>query len=119
MIKNEENKKMERNDIVNNSNDLSSSTLPESCKKMRYRKDAKGNLIIRKKIQIKKSKHHAYFIDKINPNKSLVTIIDIENYKQYNLESEGEIEEINKTEEEQKLFGNEQIVFSNRCCDVF
>ena len=42
MIKNDENKKVTGSDI---SNELNSSTRPTSFQKMKYRKDAKGNLI--------------------------------------------------------------------------
>ena len=120
MIKNEENKKVTGSDINNNSNELSSSTRPTSFQKMKFRKDAKGNLILKKKMQIKKTKHHAYFIDKINPEKQLVTTINIENYKKYNLEGEEEVEEDSKKEEENKqLISEAQIVKSNGCCKIF
>ena len=120
MIKNEENKKVTGSDINNNSNELTSSTRPTSFQKMKFRKDAKGNLILKKKIQIKKTKHHAYFIDKINPEKQLVTTINIESYKKYNLEGEEEVEEESKKEEENKqLISEAQIVKSNGCCKIF
>ena len=122
MIKNDDNKKMIGCDTINNSNDFNSSTRPTSFQKMKFRKDAKGNLILKKKIQIKKSKHHAYFIDKLNPKKDLVTIIDIESYKKYNLDNEDEIEEEIKDvtqEEENQLVSDKQIVKSNRCCEIF
>ena len=122
MIKNDDNKKMIGCDTINNSNDFNSSTRPTSFQKMKFRKDAKGNLILKKKIQIKKSKHHAYFIDKLNPKKDLVTIIDIESYKKYNLDNEDEIEEEIKDltqEEENNLVSDKQIIKSNRCCEIF
>ena len=122
MIKNDDNKKMIGCDTINNSNDFNSSTRPTSFQKMKFRKDAKGNLILKKKIQIKKSKHHAYFIDKLNPKKDLVTIIDIESYKKYNLDNEDEIEEEIKDvtqEEENQLVSDKQIIKSNRCCEIF
>ena len=120
MIKNEENKKVTGSDINNNSNELSSSTRPTSFQKMKFRKDAKGNLILKKKMQIKKTKHHAYFIDKINPEKQLVTTINIESYKKYNIEGEEEVEEELKKEEENKqLISEAQIVKSNGCCKIF
>jgi len=122
MIKNDDNKKVIGSDTINNSNDFNSSTRPTSFQKMKFRKDAKGNLILKKKIQIKKSKHHAYFIDKLNPKKDLVTIIDIESYKKYNLDNEDEIEEEIKDvtqEEENQLVSDKQIVKSNRCCEIF
>ena len=119
MIKNEENKKVTGSDIVNNSNEFNASTRPTTFQKMKFRKDAKGNLILKKKIQIKKTKHHAYFIDALDPKKSLVTIIDIESYKKYNLDNEDEIEEETeptKEEEEKQLISDAKIVKSNRCC---
>ena len=122
MIKNVDNKKVIGSDTINNSNDFNSSTRPTSFQKMKFRKDAKGNLILKKKIQIKKSKHHAYFIDKLNPKKDLVTIIDIESYKKYNLDNEDEIEEEIKDvtqEEENQLVSDKQIIKSNRCCEIF
>ena len=122
MIKNDDNKKVIGSDTINNSNDFNSSTRPTSFQKMKFRKDAKGNLILKKKIQIKKSKNHAYFIDKLNPKKYLVTIIDIESYKKYNLDNEDEIEEEIKDvtqEEENQLVSDKQIVKSNRCCEIF
>ena len=122
MIKNDENKKMIGCESINNSNDFNSSTRPTSFQKMKFRKDAKGNLILKKKIQIKKSKHHAYFIDKLNPKKDLATIIDIESYKKYNLDNEDEIEEEIKDvtqEEENQLVSDKQIIKSNRCCEIF
>jgi hypothetical protein len=122
MIKNDDNKKVIGSDTINNSNDFNSSTRPTSFQKMKFRKDAKGNLILKKKIQIKKSKHHAYFIDKLNPKKDLVTIIDIESYKKYNLDNEDEIEEEIKDvtqEEENQLVSDKQIIKSNRCCNIF
>jgi hypothetical protein len=119
MIKNEENKKVTGSDIVNNSNEFNASTRPTTFQKMKFRKDAKGILILKKKIQIKKTKHHAYFIDTLDPKKSLVTIIDIESYKKYNLDNEDEIEEETeptKEEEEKQLISDAKIVKSNRCC---
>ena len=119
MIKNEENKKVTGSDIVNNSNEFNASTRPTTFQKMKFRKDAKGILILKKKIQIKKTKHHAYFIDALDPKKSLATIIDIESYKKYNLDNEDEIEEETeptKEEEEKQLISDAKIVKSNRCC---
>ena len=119
MIKNEENKKVTGSDIVNNSNEFNASTRPTTFQKMKFRKDAKGILILKKKIQIKKTKHHAYFIDTLDPKKSLVTIIDIESYKKYHLDNEDEIEEETeptKEEEEKQLISDAKIVKSNRCC---
>ena len=120
MIKNEDNKKATASDIVNNSTEFNASTRPTTFQKMKFRKDAKGNLILKKKIQIKKTKHHAYFIDKIDSKKSLVTIIEIESYKKYNLDNEDEIEENNDTtkEEEKQLISDAKIEKSKQCCCI-
>ena len=112
--------KVTGSDINNNSNELSSSTRPTSFQKVKFRKDAKGNLILKKKMQIKKTKHHIYFIDKIDSTKELATIINIESYKKYNLEGEEEVEEeIKKEEENKQLISESQIVKSNGCCNLF
>ena len=79
MIKNEENKKGNVASDYNNSNEFSS-TSPTSLQK-KFRKDAKGNLILKKKFPIKKTKHHAYLVDSISPDKQVANIIDIESYK--------------------------------------
>ena len=122
MIKNDENKKVTGSDIINNSNDFNSSTRPTSFQKKKFRKDAKGNLILKKKIQIKKSKHHLYFIDELDPKKSLISTIEIESFKKYNLDNEDEIEEekdITQEENEKKeLISDKQIIKSNRCCVI-
>ena len=117
MIKNEENKKVTASDIVNNSTEFNASTRPTTFQKMKFRKDAKGILILKKKIQIKKTKHHAYFIDALDPKKSLVTIIDIESYKKYNLE-DGEIEENNPPNENEEI-QEEKSQTKQRCCLIF
>ena len=113
--------KVTGSDINNNSNnDLSVSTRPTTFQK-KYRKDAKGNLIMKKKMNIKKTKHHISFVDKINSAKDLVTIIDIESYKKYNLENENEIEEeeeTNKIEEKKQLVGEANIVTTHGCCVI-
>ena len=108
-------------DINNNSNnDLSVSTRPTSFQK-KFRKDAKGNLILKKKIQIKKTKHHISFIDKLDTSKNLVSIIDIESYKKYNLQNEDEIveeEENNVKEDNKQLEGETNIVTTHGCCII-
>ena len=115
--------KVTGSDINNNSNnDLSVSTRPTSFQK-KFRKDAKGNLILKKKMQIKKTKHHISFIDKIKKKKDLVTIIDIESYKKYNLENEDEIVEENNNnnnikEDNKQLVGETNIVTTHGCCTI-
>ena len=113
MIKNEDNKKGIGTDDNNNSNEISS-TEPTSLQK-KFRKDAKGNIILKKKLPIKKTKHHAYLIDEINPEKNVANIIDIESYKKYNLEEEIEEEE---KESEEKL-EESKTVTSQGCCIIF
>ena len=115
MIKNDDNNKGGLgSELYNNSLDFSSNT-PTSQKKVR--KDAKGNLILKKKFPVKKTKYHAYFIDSINKNKNLVNLIEIESYKKYNLDEPVEEEQEN-TKEEEKLEESKDIV-SQKCCYIF
>jgi len=116
MIKNDENKRGIGSDDNNNSNEFSS-TAPTSLQK-KFRKDAKGNLILKKKFPIKKTKHHAYLIDVINPKENIANIIDIESYKKYNLEGDEEIEEENEKENEEKLEESKAVV-TQGCCIIF
>ena len=116
MLKNEDNRKGIVNDDYNNNSYEFSSTAHNSIKK-KFRKDAKGNLILKKKFPIKKTKHHAYLIDAISPEKKLANVIDIESYKKYNLEGEEEIEE-DENENEGKLEESKSVV-SKRCCFIF
>ena len=109
MTKNDENK----SDIYNNSYEFSSK-VQTSPKKVR--KDAKGNLILKKKFPVKKTKHHIYFLDKINENQKLADIIDVESYKKYNLDEPVEEEEVEK--EEEKL-EESKVVVSQKCCTIF
>ena len=116
MIKNDDNKKeigrIPSDEHNSNSNEFSSA---QTSLQKKFRKDAKGNLILKKKIPIKKTKHHAYFADVINPGKNLAIIIDVESYKKYNLEEE--IEEEDK-ESEEKL-EESKTVTSQGCCIIF
>jgi hypothetical protein len=105
-------------DINNNSNnDLSVSTRPTSFQK-KFRKDAKGNLILKKKFPIKKTKHHAYLVDSVSPDKKLANVVDIESYKKYNLDGDEEIEEDYEKEKEEKL-EESKVVTSQGCCITF
>ena len=114
MIKNDENKRGIGSDINNNSNELNS-TAPASLQK-KFRKDAKGNLILKKKISIKKPKHHAYLIDDIYPDKKIANIIYIESYKKYNLDEEIEEEDSEKPEEK---IEDSKVVTLHGCCIIF
>ena len=117
MIKNEENKKGNVASDYNNSNEFSS-TAPTSLQK-KFRKDAKGNLILKKKFPIKKTKHHAYLVDSISPDKQVANVIDIESYKKYNLEVDDEIEEENEKENNEEKLEESKVVVSQGCCNIF
>ena len=119
MLNNDYNKKVTGSEINNISNEYSPSSRPASLKN-KFRKDAKGNLILKKKINIKKSKHHINFIDKVNSEKDFATIINIESYKKYNVENEEEIEENNNEieEENNKLDVEKNVVATNGCCTI-
>ena len=80
------------------------------------RKDAKGNLILKKKFPIKKTKHHAYLVDSVSPDKKLANVVDIESYKKYNLDEE--IEEDYEKEKEEKL-EESNVVTTHGCCIAF
>ena len=114
MIKNEDNKKILGSDYNNNSNEISS-TAPASLQK-KFRKDAKGNLILKKTFPIKKTKHHAYLVDSVSPDKKLANVVDIESYKKYNLDEE--IEEDYEKEKEEKL-EESNVVTTHGCCIAF
>ena len=116
MIKNEENKKGNVASDYNNSNEFSS-TSPTSLQK-KFRKDAKGNLILKKKFPIKKTKHHAYLVDSISPDKQVANIINIESYKKYNLDGDEELKEEYEKENEEKL-EESKVVTSQGCCITF
>ena len=119
MIKNEENNKgigrIGSNDINHNNSNEFRPTSPTSLQK-RFRKDAKGNLILKKNSPKKKTKHHAYLVDAINPEKKIVNVQEIESYKKYNLDAE-EIEE-NEKEGEEKL-EDSKVITSQGCCKIF
>ena len=63
--------------VENETND--ESNINKSC-----RKDAKGEIIIKRDEKNKKLKHHVYFIDDVNKDKNLVNITKIKSYKEYN-----------------------------------
>ena len=120
----EYNKKVTGSDINNNTIENISSR-PASFQKIKFRKDAKGNLILKKKLNIKKTKHHINFIDTINSKKELATIIDIESYKKYNLDNYENLEDIEENEENKNikgdskdLVGEANIVRTNGCCVI-
>ena len=128
MLNYDYNKKVTGSELYNDSNDLSVSSRPNTFQK-KFRKDAKDNLILKKNMKSKKSKHHIYFIDKIDSTKELATIINIESYKKYNLDNVSldfdENEENNnndnnkdKKEDKKQLIEETNIVTTNGCCII-
>ena len=69
-----------------------------SNNKKKIRKDGKGVPIAKKKLLIKKTKHHAYLKDDLFTGENIAQIIDIPSYKKYNMDSEI-IEEVNEDEQ--------------------
>ena len=119
-------KKVTGSDNNNNSNDLSISSRPTTFQK-KLRKDAKGNLILKKNMKSKKTKYHISFIDKIDKTKKLKTVINIESYKKYNLDNaeldenaeENNNNDISKNKEDKKqLIEDTNIISLNRCCII-
>ena len=107
------------NNSINNSslsNNNNTSFASESMNK-KLRKDAKGNLIIKKDKRKMKSKFHVNLIDNVCPGKKLVHVIDIESYKKYNLD-DGEIEE-NKPPNENAEIQEDKNETKQRCCFIF
>ena len=115
MIKNEYDKELTTKSN-NNSNEMNSTFF--SSFKNKVRKDGKGNLILKKKLPVKKTKHHAYLIDNLIPGKDLANVVEIESYKKYNLDDEEEIEEEPEQPKEEKLEDN-NVVTTHGCCIIF
>ena len=128
MTKNESTNNKEKN--VNNdqnyikiysreTNKNSNYSLNNNNNKNLIRKDGKGIPIIKKKVFVKKSYHHAYLKDEIHPGQNLANVIDIPSYKQYNVDSDA-IEE----EEDEGLINNESAIEVNKemyrcqCCII-
>ena len=91
----------------------------------KIRKDAKGIPILKKKLQIKKTKYHLYFVDQLDPAKSLEDVVQIESYKKYNLDGE-EIEEESNEKEDNKQIAVDQeqlqetkTIYTQKCCHIF
>ena len=91
----------------------------------KIRKDAKGIPILKKKLQIKKTKYHLYFVDQLDPGKSLEDVVQIESYKKYNLDGE-EIEEESNEKEDNKQIAVDQgqlqetkTIYTQKCCHIF
>ncbi len=115
---------MSLNNSINNSsitNNNNISFASESGSK-KIRKDAKGNIILKKEKKKLKSKFHAHLVDTVIPGKQIADVINIESYKKYNLEDE-ENPENNQNEpndfDEIKEVKEEKNEIKQRCCSIF
>ena len=106
------------NSILTNHNNSSIS----ETKNKKIRKDAKGNLILKKESKNLKSKFHVHLIDNIYPGKQIANIVNIESYKKYNLEEEEEEKNIDnnfKSNNQNVEIDNNQSVIKQNCCNIF
>ena len=111
---------MEKNEFEEiTNNNLNEQGSPSSLKKKR--RDGRGNTISKKEIPIKKTKHHAYLIDNLNPDKNIANVINIESYKQYNLDSEEEEKEEApyESQKEEEKIEDKNIITKTGCCFIF
>ena len=104
-------------EITKCNNNLNEHGSPSSLKKKR--RDGKGNTISKKEIPIKKTKHHAYLIDNLNPDKNIANVVNIESYKHYNLDSEEEKEEIPESQKQEEKLEDNNIITKTGCCIIF
>ena len=109
---------MSINNSINNSSltNNNNTSYSSETKVKKIRKDAKGNLIIKKERKKLKSKFHANLVDDLIPGKELAHVIEIESYKKYNLESE---EENPNDKNEKKEINEEKTETKQRCCSIF
>ena len=103
------------NSLLTNNN---ASSLSEG-KAKKIRKDAKGNLILKKEKKKLKSKFHAHLVDNLYPGKQIAHVIEIESYKKYNLESIENIEEEPKDLEGDIQINEDKNITKQRCCIIF
>ena len=106
------------NSLLTNHNNSSIS----ETKNKKIRKDAKGNLILKKESKNLKSKFHVHLIDNIYPGKQIANIVNIESYKKYNLEEEDEEKNIDnnfKSNNQNVEIDNNQSVIKQNCCNIF
>ena len=109
---------MQKNEIEEPNNNLNEQGSPSSLKKKR--RDGRGNTISKKEVPIKKTKHHAYLIDNLNPDKNIANIVNIESYKQYNLDSEeDEKEEAPRESQKEDKIEDKNVVTKTGCCFIF
>ena len=131
MSKNEDSNNMTvKKEPINNNSDCTYSKLVTGDNSglvpKKIRKDAKGIPILKKKLKIKKTKHHIYFVDQLDPKRSLEDVVQIESYKKYNLDGEEEIEEESGEKEDNKQIAvdKEQLqetktIYTQKCCHIF
>ena len=105
------------NNSIQTNNNNSSFSLDSKTKKIR--KDAKGNLILKKEKKKLKSKFHVHLVDNLYPGKELAHVIEVESFKKYNLESEENIEDNEKELHEIKEITEEKTEIKQRCCNIF
>ena len=105
------------NSLLTNNNNISSLS---DGKVKKLRKDAKGNLILKKEKKKIKSKFHAHLVDNLYPGTQIAHIIEIESFKKYNLESdENNIEEEPKDLEGNNIIQEDKNITKQRCCNIF
>ena len=85
------------------------------------RKDGKGVPIIKKKLLIKKSKHHAYLRDDLFSGEKIADIIDVPSYKKYNMDSEI----IEEEDDDEQINNNNKLdvnvhseMYNCQCCII-
>ena len=113
---------MSINNSINNSslsNNNNTSFASETMSK-KVRKDAKGNLILKKEKRKLKSKFHVHLIDNVCPGKQFAQVIDIESYKKYNLDDDDddEIEGIDPPNKNE-VIQEDKTEIKQRCCCIF
>ena len=106
------------NSLLTNHNNSSIS----ETKNKKIRKDAKGNLILKKESKNLKSKFHVHLIDNVYPGKQIANIVNIESYKKYNLEEKKKKKNIDnnfKSNNQNVEIDNNQSVIKQNCCNIF
>ena len=112
---------MSINNSINNSSltNHNNTSFSSETKPKKVRKDAKGNLIIKKERKKLKSKFHVNLVDDLIRGKEIADIIEIESYKKYNLESDENVEENQNDKNENKEINEEKTETKQRCCNIF
>ena len=112
---------MSINNSINNSSltNHNNTSFSSETKPKKVRKDAKGNLIIKKERKKLKSKFHVNLVDDLIPGNEIADIIEIESYKKYNLESDENVEENQNDKNENKEINEEKTETKQRCCNIF